>query len=412
MIDAATSVSSSPPARAPARALRDAANDFRTTLDTVAEKRDVARRLTERAKQHDGSSTPEPNTADTDIADPRTCGTPGRGKGQGIAGAGKTLPGKVADDEEAKDPIWLPIGVITPPTNSATCPLALPRLGGGVTPVAAESTLTSPGAPPAVAGPQLNGVIAGATTSPDWAPAFAGEASLADPGEGLASPLADPISKGGIVLPAELALVKAGLPVRIDAPMPAAPWAAQHPATQPAGQAFAAAIAAAVHAQPRGDEREPTDAPAQLTVASVALHAPAIAATGEAKQSALDLNQDSGLQGMIDHIEVLRDDADARDTRIRLVPDALGAVEVSVRKEGDRVHVHFTAEHAASARLLSEAQPRLADLADARGVKLGQTSVDSGAGNARQQPSSTIHDVAPIAASVEPTAIITDTRIA
>ena len=90
---------------------------------------------------------------------------------------------------------------------------------------------------------------------------------------------------------------------------------------------------------------------------------------------------------MIDRIEVLRDDANARDTRIRLVPDALGSIDLSVRKDGDAVHVHFTAENQATRTLLAEAQPRLAELAEARGVKLGGATVDTGTGGgANYQP--------------------------
>ena len=90
---------------------------------------------------------------------------------------------------------------------------------------------------------------------------------------------------------------------------------------------------------------------------------------------------------MVERIEALRDAAPVRETRISLMPEALGKIDVSIRHEGDRVHVHFTAEAPAARQLLSDAQPRLAELAEARGLKLGQTSVDAGAsgrGNPRQ----------------------------
>jgi flagellar hook-length control protein FliK len=106
----------------------------------------------------------------------------------------------------------------------------------------------------------------------------------------------------------------------------------------------------------------------------------------------MDLARDTGLHRMIDRIEMLRDDADARDTRIRLVPDALGPVEVSVRRDGDAVRIHFTAEQAATRALIADAQPRLGELAEARGVKISQASVDTGTagdGRARQQPAPT-----------------------
>jgi flagellar hook-length control protein FliK len=245
----------------------------------------------------------------------------------------------------------------------------------------------------------------GAAPYPDGAPASAGEGA-----EG-----SGPISNDGLVLPKSFIAAKAEALVPTTTPAPAAAQAVQ-PVTQPAAQVFAAAMAAVVHAPPRREEREITDARTPLAIASAtieALHTPAIAATVDAKQGAFDLRQDSGLQGMIDHIEVLRDNADAGDTRIRLVPDALGAIDVSVRREGERVHVHFNAENAASARLLSEAQPRLADLAEARGVKLGQTSVDSGARDTPPPPVAPLLAVTPAAAApAESADIITDTRIA
>ena len=55
------------------------------------------------------------------------------------------------------------------------------------------------------------------------------------------------------------------------------------------------------------------------------------AASGTA-QTALDLTADTGLQHMIDRIETLRDAADATDTRVRLIPDALGSIDVAVRQ--------------------------------------------------------------------------------
>ncbi|WP_267389003.1 flagellar hook-length control protein FliK [Sphingomonas sp. GC_Shp_3] len=104
--------------------------------------------------------------------------------------------------------------------------------------------------------------------------------------------------------------------------------------------------------------------------------------TGETRHVPLDLRGDTGLQKMIDHIETLRDDANANDTHIRLVPDALGGVDVAVRRSGDAVHVHFTAETEATRALLTEAQPRLVELADQRGVRIAGATVDSGTGGA------------------------------
>lgn len=86
---------------------------------------------------------------------------------------------------------------------------------------------------------------------------------------------------------------------------------------------------------------------------------------------------------MIEKIEAMRDSGPVRETRIALTPDALGKVDISVRQDGDRVHVHFAAETQAARQILTDAQPRLNELAEARGVRLGQTSVDSGGPNAQ-----------------------------
>lgn len=120
----------------------------------------------------------------------------------------------------------------------------------------------------------------------------------------------------------------------------------------------------------------------------------AVAPASAAQQAGIDLTRDPGIHRMIDRIEQLRDAADARDTRIRLIPDALGPVEIAVRRESgsETVHVHFTAAEASTRQLIADAQPRLTEMAESRGVRIERTTVDSGAtgdGQARpngQQP--------------------------
>ena len=139
-----------------------------------------------------------------------------------------------------------------------------------------------------------------------------------------------------------------------------------------------------------------------------------VTAMSATDQAPLDLTRDDWTGQMIDRIAALRDSAEAADTRIKLAPENLGALEVSIRRDGDRIHVHFTAENAAARQLIAEAAPRLAELADARGVKLGQTSVESGDGgqqapqrDAQRQPS-TARNLS-VASNAEP---IADDRIA
>jgi flagellar hook-length control protein FliK len=103
-----------------------------------------------------------------------------------------------------------------------------------------------------------------------------------------------------------------------------------------------------------------------------------VSAPADVQQSALDTRRQEWMGKMVEHIEALRDAAPVRETRLSFVPEALGKVEVSIRQEGERVHVHFTTETPAARQLLVDAQPRLGELAEARGLKLGQTSFESG----------------------------------
>ncbi|UUL82258.1 flagellar hook-length control protein FliK [Sphingomonas qomolangmaensis] len=94
-------------------------------------------------------------------------------------------------------------------------------------------------------------------------------------------------------------------------------------------------------------------------------------------------NDPAWTAAMIDRIETLRDTAGARETRIRLTPDALGAIEVTIRETTEGLQVQLTADTPAARALLTEAAPRLTEMADARGLKLGQH--DSGTGQQGQQ---------------------------
>jgi hypothetical protein len=126
------------------------------------------------------------------------------------------------------------------------------------------------------------------------------------------------------------------------------------------------------------------DAAVTAPAAPVETRAPHAA---EAATPTIDLRQERWPSAMIERIERMRDDVDAADTRVRLVPDVLGAIEVDVRQDGDTLHVRFTAEQSATRTLLEEAAPRLAEAAEARGLKLGQTAVGAdGAGGDRRQP--------------------------
>lgn len=91
----------------------------------------------------------------------------------------------------------------------------------------------------------------------------------------------------------------------------------------------------------------------------------------------VDMRREDWTRALIDRIDAVREVANARDTRITLVPDALGKIDVALRQEGGTLHVAFTADAPATQLLLIEAQPRLAELAEARGLKLGDTAISA-----------------------------------
>lgn len=153
----------------------------------------------------------------------------------------------------------------------------------------------------------------------------------------------------------------------------------------PALQAFGAALHRAATDERRPMTRTSAAMPAVVGIAAPA--SPPIAPLAD-KPAPLDLTQARWPETMVAHIERLRDAADASDTRIRLHPDALGHLDIGVRREGDAVRVHFTAAEPATRALLADAQPRLVELAEARGLKLSGTQVDSGNadGGSRRPP--------------------------
>jgi len=195
-------------------------------------------------------------------------------------------------------------------------------------------------------------------------------------------------------------------------------------AVQPARQAFATALAAlstqaSLRAQARDDDSDGSSQPIGGFAAPTAstLLQTAVQQVAASDQSALDPRHDRGLHGMIDHIEMLRDDANARDTRIRLTPDALGTVDVALRRDGDAVHVRFSSANEATRLVLNDAQPRLAALAEARGVRIAGSSIDGGTGGGGQpQPQPRTDSPrparAPRAAMAVDTDIPTDQRLA
>lgn len=321
---------------------------------------------------------------------------------QKAAGDGKDLPesfGETADDGDEKDETpdapfaWFAIAPVAPepapivlklrlPATAVELPgveampqIALPELASAVVPAAAEPATPLPaatGAEPAFELP---------------APAVANAPRIAAPAREAAPQRIDltPIREA-------IAGIQPTIAPRIELPPAREPATGVQPialaAVQPRveAQPLAAAVlqplAAAAEITPAPFRRQLRDAITATMAAATqteTTHPTAVTAMADAQQPALDMRRQEWMGAMVEHIEALRDASPSRETNIRLTPDALGSVDISIRHEGDRVHVRFTAENTTARALLAEAQPRLTELAEARGLRLGQTSIDGGA---------------------------------
>ncbi len=370
------------------------------------------------------STTPAPVMRQDPATRPGTGATPGRGEEiQGVAPSPRTDQGEalptVASPAPAASPI--PTGEATPAASAVASAPSTP-LPAGVTPsikgaATLSSTTANLRAPATVASTLVTPVD---TTQVPWrfAPAVV-RSSNAAPAPGVVSAMlqsttvaAAPISGTPVTLAAGSVIsspsdgaaegMRAAMPTVKEAGVstatqtpatpaavtPAAQAAARPVTPAPAGVVFAPAIAAAEERE-RQVQPVTTDSatPAPVGAAGLALPVAATARADPSGQAALDLTQPQWPHQMIQRIETLRDAADAADTRIRLIPDALGAIDVAVKRDGDTLHVQFTAEQAQTRQLLADAQPRLAEAAEARGLKLGQTSVDAGTTGGNGQPS-------------------------
>lgn len=125
--------------------------------------------------------------------------------------------------------------------------------------------------------------------------------------------------------------------------------------TERAGDAFAQALG--------GIRATLTGAPPRVEPPVAVLRAPP-----------LDTGRAEWIEALVDRIDAQRAEG-SRIAHLKLRPDALGGVEVRIRHDGDRIHIAFATETAQARSLLADAAPRLAELADARGLKLGDTGV-------------------------------------
>ncbi len=404
------------------------------------------------------------------LADVRTDRTPdGKLAGherQAIAGSGKNLPVAAGgDDEAAEDGAedvlfgWMP-GVSPQPDDGGAAanatadrpapvlprPPLSPGLPGGADAGSADAATAPQTAPAQTGGIEVSNSASRTAAAP--LPPFGGTVGSGPQGDakadGAVAPAANaPPTSGATVQPAVQA-VPNGAPSSAVAPVQAegAPSAIQTAGAP--NIALAAALPLPANPlvrdiMPRAvigdwaleDRRAPGAVTGGLEAliaggAGAASDVRAVAAAAGGSEAQLDMTGDGWVEDMIDHIDVLRDASGARVARLRLTPDALGRIDISVHRQGDSTHVRIDAHEHAARAMIADAAPRLTELAEARGIRLSQTLADadqsgmgqSGAGTAggEQRPAAEAQPIpsdAPAAARAGDTAedILTD-RIA
>lgn len=315
-----------------------------------------------------------------------------------LAAPGKTSPETDLEGEEAAPDA----------EDIAFAWFALP-----ITPPAAPITPSGIALPPVAIGPDGAAEEGEALPTP----------SLRIPGDGAGTETAQPerdAAQAPELQPERTQPDTAGSAIKLRVAVPVAqPAQMEAPALTSAPQlAVALFAAAATGATPTETRRTLIQdlLPAGAPVAFGDIVRPHAIAAADVQQSTLDMRRQEWMGQMVDQLEAMRDASPARETRLSLSPEALGKVDVSIRQDGDRIHVHFATETQAARQLLTEAQPRLSELAEARGVKLGQTSVDGGGagqGSARDtQQVPTPQSPAPRAAEAAEATDPTNDRIA
>jgi len=139
-------------------------------------------------------------------------------------------------------------------------------------------------------------------------------------------------------------------------------------------------------AEPQPVPAMPVDAAAVSAIpAPQPVAAPAPVQPATFQSAPVDLGRAGWADAMIERIAEMPQ-VDRREAQIKLLPDMLGKVEVTLVERDERVHVTLNAETVQARQLLSEAAPRLQELAEARGLRLAQTQIGGGASQDRRSP--------------------------
>ncbi|MBN2973832.1 flagellar hook-length control protein FliK [Roseomonas aeriglobus] len=297
-------------------------------------------------------------------------------------------------------------------TTDSPPALAAPPLAG-IRPTV-RSPLSVASAPSAAVTSQRESGVDAPAALP-LAPTAAPERSVQAPVSAPAAPLADAVPAAAVA-PEVRAALAAAAPVsptvRPAADIPAAPRdvitesvrpvapanvttvplpaAAPTPLpsdVMPAAQAFAQAMFAAPQVAKDVEDADSDALPVSLMsgagpATATATPSVAVPATAAAHANTLDMSRGEWLMSMIDRIETLRDESGAiGETRLTLSPDALGTVDIAVRRdESGQYQVRISADTAQARTMLADAAPRLNDMAEARGLKLSHAGVETGTG--------------------------------
>ncbi|WP_315763108.1 flagellar hook-length control protein FliK [Sphingomonas sp. Y38-1Y] len=293
-------------------------------------------------------------------------------------------PRQPSADEPTRDPVavTLDLPVVTPPAPTTA-------------PFQPQSDALPAGAPTAAIEPDTQQTVSpGAATT--------GTVAATPTSTGLVLPSTEGTSTPQAIEAVRISQAPAALatpPVEAATPIPARDPAPRMGARQPHAQRPGPVtphqdvpVAAAPEATDRLLRARPNTAftaePAPTPLAIEPAAAPA--RTEATTPTPLDTQHRDWRAQMIDRIETFAtaDAAPSRETRITLSPDALGEVAVRLVETDRGIEVALDAATPEARALLAEAAPRLADMAEARGLRLSlQTgSGDGGAGDHRPAP--------------------------
>ena len=97
-------------------------------------------------------------------------------------------------------------------------------------------------------------------------------------------------------------------------------------------------------------------------------------------QTPLDMSQPDWAEKLVEEVS-LQPMGRGDTLTLTLTPERLGPMQVRLEMQDGQTHVHFITETPEAARLLTEAQSRLADLMSRAGVDLGSHSASTGQGS-------------------------------